>query len=274
MLWERHWKKQLKTLSDNYAADADKPNFTLEQLAGEGDLQKPSDQADTLPKATLQDVAIAAKTSLFLTPDDSTPTQYFSTIKQGIDESFIKFVDRIKDALEKQIESTEARKELLCKLAMSNANEKCKTILRALPLDTEPTIEQMLESCTRHLSTDDTVAQAVTKGVAEGVSSAYAVIASKDQVRCYHCGDFGHFIKDCPERSPPRHPRNFHQRPQNQQHYQPRPGNFHRSVVGPHARTPNQRPSRPSHAPSQEIPDHMRRIQHTEQYQRERAVSW
>lgn len=39
----------------------------------------------------------------------------------------------------------------------------------------------MLECCTHHLSTDNTVAQAVAKGIAEGVSGAYAVIASKKQ---------------------------------------------------------------------------------------------
>lgn len=102
MLWERHWKRQLKTLSDTYATDADRPDFTVKQLAGEGDLQKPSDQANTLPKAALQILAIAAKTSLCLTPDYSIPTQDFSNIKQGVDETIIKFVDRIKDALEKQ----------------------------------------------------------------------------------------------------------------------------------------------------------------------------
>lgn len=83
MLWERHWKRHLKTLSDTYAKDANQTDWTIEQLAGEGDLQKPSDQATTLPEVALQDIAIAAKTSLFLTPDDSVPTQYFSNIKQS-----------------------------------------------------------------------------------------------------------------------------------------------------------------------------------------------
>lgn len=123
-------EKTIKTLSDSYSADADKTNFTVEQLAGEGELQKSADQLETLSKDALQDVALTAKTSLLIINDESIPTCHFSTIKQGADESFIKFVDRLKDALEKQIESPEARKELLCKLAMSNSNEKCKTILK------------------------------------------------------------------------------------------------------------------------------------------------
>lgn len=49
--------------------------FTIEQLAGEGNFQKPTDQAQLLPEATLQYIAIAAKTALLLTPDNSIPTQ-------------------------------------------------------------------------------------------------------------------------------------------------------------------------------------------------------
>lgn len=177
--WDRHWKRQLKTLSDSYSKDANQPNFTVEQLAEGGELQKPSDQTNTIPEAALQDISTTAKTSLLLTPDDSIPTQHFSNIKQGVDERFIIFVDRLKVALEKQIESPEGRKELLSKLAMANANEQCKTILRALPLDTEPTIEQMVEGCIRYTSTENTVAQAVAKGIAEGVSGAFATAAQK-----------------------------------------------------------------------------------------------
>lgn len=62
-------------------------------MAGEGDLQKPIDQAQQLSEATLHDIATAAKTSLLLTPDNSIPTQSFANTKQGVDEPFIKFVD-------------------------------------------------------------------------------------------------------------------------------------------------------------------------------------
>ncbi|XP_054374450.1 uncharacterized protein LOC129047136, partial [Molothrus ater] len=274
LLWDRHWKRHLKTLSDSYSADANKTNFTVAQLAGEGDLQKPADQLETLNKEALQDIALAAKTSLLLVHDESMPTMHFSAIKQGTDESFIKFVDRLRDALEKQIESTEAKKELLCKLALCNSNEKCKAILRSLPMDTDPTIEQMLECCTRHTSTENTVAQAVAKGIAEGVSGAYAVIASKDQAKCYHCRDLGHYIKDCPERSHPRYHRNNYQRPQNQQRYQQHSGNFLRRPVEPRALTTNQRPPRPNPAPAQDVPDHKKRIQPTGQPRWEPAVNW
>uniref|UniRef100_A0A8C9NUB8 CCHC-type domain-containing protein n=1 Tax=Serinus canaria TaxID=9135 RepID=A0A8C9NUB8_SERCA len=97
----------------------------------------------------------------------------------------------------------------------------------------------MMESCTGHLSTEITVAQAVAQGTAEGVSGAFAVVASKDQAHCFHCGDFGHFMMDCPDRSPMKNPRNTYQRPQNQQCYQQLLGNIQQSAVSPCAKTAN-----------------------------------
>lgn len=43
-------------------------------MAGEGDFLKPTDQAQVLLVATLQDIATAAKTSLLITP--VTPSQF------------------------------------------------------------------------------------------------------------------------------------------------------------------------------------------------------
>lgn len=85
MLWDRRWKIHLITLSDAYSKDANRPNFTVE-LAGEGNFQKSTDQAQLLSETTLQDLGITVKISLFLTPDNSLPTQNFANIKQGAKE--------------------------------------------------------------------------------------------------------------------------------------------------------------------------------------------
>lgn len=146
------------------------------------------------------EITTAAKTSLLLTPDDAVPTQSFPTIKQGVDETFIKIVDRLKEALEKQLETKEAQKEMLVKMALTNAIADTKAILRSLLLDPEPTIEQMIEACVKHSSTGNTVVQAVVQGIAQGVSGAFAVVAAKENQRCFNCGSYRHFITECPEK--------------------------------------------------------------------------
>ncbi|TRZ14259.1 hypothetical protein HGM15179_012841 [Zosterops borbonicus] len=160
LLWERNWKRQLATLVTAYENDANKPNLIFEQIASEGNYLKAADQFDILDSA-LREIASAAKASLTLVPDETVPVHSFTSIKQGVDESFTKFVDRLKAALEKQLESADARKEMLVKMALLNANSITKPILRALPLDPQPTIDQMIEVCVKHHSTENTVAQAV-----------------------------------------------------------------------------------------------------------------
>lgn len=91
MLWERQCKKQFSIFVSIYGNDPSKPNLVFEQISGEGNFQKLSDQTN-IPEAAPLDIANTAKTTLHLTPDYSIPTQSFASIKQGANESFIKFV--------------------------------------------------------------------------------------------------------------------------------------------------------------------------------------
>lgn len=77
---------------------------------------------------------------------------------------------------------------MLTKLTLKNANTETKTILWSLPLEPEPTIDQMVEACVKRSSTENMVAQAVAKGIAEGVSGAFAVAATKENQRCFNFG--------------------------------------------------------------------------------------
>lgn len=210
LLWERQWKRQLAALVSSNNQDDDKPDLILDQLVGEGNYVKPVDQFD-IPEAVLREIATLAKAALLMVPDEAIPEQSFATIKQGLEESFTKFVDRMKAALEKQLESPEARKEMLVKMTILNANASTKAVLRALPVDPPPTIDQMIEACVKQASTETSVAQAVARGIAQGVSGAFAVMASKENSRCFNCGDFGHFIAECPEHRPFMDSRKDHQ---------------------------------------------------------------
>ncbi|XP_053787359.1 uncharacterized protein LOC128781651 [Vidua chalybeata] len=159
LLWEIHWKKLLKPILTKYDLKEVLGDGAegLEALAGEGEFSKPEDQI-LLPDNLLNDIREAGKEALLKIPDGTTPLQNFTSILQGPDETFIKYIDRLKEAIDRQIENVEAREELLRKMALTNANPETKKILRALPQDPEPTIAKMVEACTKAASMEQTVA--------------------------------------------------------------------------------------------------------------------
>nr|XP_032603315.2 endogenous retrovirus group K member 10 Gag polyprotein-like [Taeniopygia guttata] len=196
LLWEVQWKKLLKPLiiKHNLAATLGTGDEAMEAIAGDGEFGQPEDQIQ-LPIPLLDDIREAGRAALLKIPDGRTPSQSFSTILQGPDESFIKFVDRLREAIEKQIEHPAAREELLRKMAVTNASAETKKILRALPQDPEPTITQMVEACVKATSTEVTVAMAVSKGVGEAMLNL-------NTVRCFGCGQMGHIQANCPHWPP------------------------------------------------------------------------
>lgn len=98
----------------------------MEHLYGEGNVEKAQDQALNLSEPVLGDIKRLAERALLLTPTDSTPSVSFLHIKQAAGESFIKFVDRLIESVERQVENVGVQRELLCVLARKNANENCQ----------------------------------------------------------------------------------------------------------------------------------------------------
>lgn len=76
LLWESG-KKSLKALLNNYKSEDRRAHFTVEHLSGEGQLEKPQEQAQHLHKAILEDIKNTAESALFQTPDGTTPQQNF-----------------------------------------------------------------------------------------------------------------------------------------------------------------------------------------------------
>lgn len=109
-----------------------KTHLTIEHLCREGNLEWPQDQAQDIPEAVLRNIKKAVQEALLQTllqtPDDATHTLNFSDVRQGIEESFIKFIDCLKSSIERQVENAEARKETLHSLAVANSNAEYKKI--------------------------------------------------------------------------------------------------------------------------------------------------
>ena len=78
-------------------------------------------------------VAQIALRAMKAVPDSQArETSSFTNIHQGAVEAYIDFIDRLQEAIERQIDNYRAAKSLLCQLAYQNANKDCRTIIGPL----------------------------------------------------------------------------------------------------------------------------------------------
>lgn len=155
----------------------------VESLVGEGRYATTPAQVQ-LPMEALNDSKNLAYQAFMKVPDVGKPQRSFTNIRQGLQEPYMKFIETLKDALDKQVENEEARQILLQKLAIENANTDCQKVLRPLK---NPTVVQMIEECNRVGTTEH---QAVA------MAAAFANIKLSQQT-CFTCGRPGHFKRQC-----------------------------------------------------------------------------
>ncbi|KAL2309112.1 hypothetical protein Nmel_005294, partial [Mimus melanotis] len=74
----------------------------------------------------------------------ATPTQMYSTIKQGYREPYIQSMERLRDAVDKQITNNDAISQLILQLAWDNANEDCKRAINLLPKE-NPSLNRLID---------------------------------------------------------------------------------------------------------------------------------
>lgn len=117
-----------------------------------------------------------------------TPTQSYIKIKQGPEEPYKQFIERLKDAMEKQIADDVAKNLLILTLARSNANEDCKKAIDLLP-ERNPSLDEMMDACA-HVGTASYKMAVLADCLAAALRSCV----------CYGCGQLGHMKANCPHR--------------------------------------------------------------------------
>ena len=99
-------------------------------LLGSRDFAMATDQARLDPHAFSQSAQIALRAMKAVPDSQARETSSFTNIRQGAAEAYIDFIDRLQEAIKRQIDNNRAAKSLLWQLAYENANKDCRTIYR------------------------------------------------------------------------------------------------------------------------------------------------
>ncbi|KAM6306945.1 endogenous retrovirus group K member 10 Gag polyprotein-like [Podargus strigoides] len=217
LLWQGHWTRLCEQSAQTQREEND-PLFgvTAQQLLGYGPFQSITVQMELGPSVSLESMRLARDALRSVRTSPGAPS--YMSIKQGREESFGSFVDRVTDAINKADVPEWMKGALLRQCVMENTNNRVKGILLTLPIDA--TIEDMLERMSRVPSGEQAMLveaiQAVGKEIAQGQAlqaQAFAAALAPLQrphpsyrqqrpshegpPRCYRCGEKGHVRRMC-----------------------------------------------------------------------------
>ena len=101
-------------------------------LLGSSDFATTVDQARLDPHAFNQSAQIALRAMKAVPDSQARETSSFTNIHQGAVEAYIDFIDRLQEAIERQIDNDRAAKALLWQLAYENASKDCRAVIGPL----------------------------------------------------------------------------------------------------------------------------------------------
>jgi len=194
VLWESHWRTLCHTAAlDNLGRQSGDPLQLagIPQLMGEAPTATPQLQAQSAPEILRQSAELAYQAMLKV-PDTGKAFKSFTSIKQDPSESYTQFIDRLQEAIQKQVENKQDKEALMLKLAVENANADCKKLLQSLR---NPTLTDTIETCNRVGSVTYN-----TEAFAAAFAAAFASAVQVTNKLCFQCGKPGHFKRVCPQR--------------------------------------------------------------------------
>uniref|UniRef100_A0A8U8ARF7 Uncharacterized protein n=1 Tax=Geospiza parvula TaxID=87175 RepID=A0A8U8ARF7_GEOPR len=222
LIWDRRWRRYLEELRNRYQGGPN-ANLTVAQLAGDPPDDNPAEQAVRLPRQVLRDIKEAARRAILQIAPAGIPDIPFSAIRQGSTEPYSSFIDRLTQAVDRQVVDEAVKRPLLENLAYANANPDCQRVITAMP--GRPSLAEMVEACNKvgtpqHVasivkdelreewegkmkgSSEEKILEKILQQQTEAMDKVLANIQKKSNSsgeRCFKCKAFGHVKKNCPQ---------------------------------------------------------------------------
>lgn len=193
LLWQSKWQEISKRTAD-LNAQSGNPGWNAEMLLGEGRYASKASQVG-LPAGVYNQIAAAARCAWKQLPAIGDSGKSVAHIRQGPDESYQNFVNRLLMAANRIRGDSQIENPVVIQLAYDNANEACRTALR--PYIGQTDLKGYVRLCAE-------VGPALNQGFTcaaamQGNSAQTSPSQNRGSNICFKCGSAGHLKRECPK---------------------------------------------------------------------------